>query len=237
VAEITTALDEKQASAHILNVKTAEITATGASDVPLKTSADLTAASEQIVKTMFKNAPPPAPVIAAAPPKSPTQEAEEANAEQTPIPDTDNNYKTTPTRKTKNGFTLGYVFSGDVDIIQAGFAQSRPIGEAGLSFVWESNVWGGIGSNGYDYDGDGVSGYNVVGVNIPLLFQFDVSVLSLESGVQLDVLYKVADNSGWIFNTGFVVGGGLQFGFARFFYRFNYGTGYYSQMLGMRMMF
>jgi len=128
-----------------------------------------------------------------------------------------------------------------VDIIQAGFAQSRPIGETDLSFVYETNIWGGIGSNGYVYNVDGVAqhknGYNVVGVNIPLLFQFDISVLSLESGAQLDALYKVADNSGGLFNAGFVVGGGLRFGFARFFYRFNYGTGYYSQMLGMRMMF
>jgi uncharacterized protein (TIGR02145 family) len=58
VAEITTALGEKQASAHILDVKTAEITATGVADVPLKTSADLTVAAEQIVETMFKNAAP-----------------------------------------------------------------------------------------------------------------------------------------------------------------------------------
>jgi len=67
VAEITTALGEKQVSAHILNVETAEITATGVADVPLKTSADLTAAAEQIVGMMFKNMPMPAEVLPPAP--------------------------------------------------------------------------------------------------------------------------------------------------------------------------
>jgi hypothetical protein len=151
--------------------------------------------------------------------------------------------ETTLTRKTKNGFSLGYVFSGDVNIFQAGFAQTRPIGEKGLSFVWGINLWDGEGSGYRDhynyYDGGGYDyyieqyTYTLIGVNIPLLFQFDVSVLSLEAGTQVDILYT----GGMVFNVGFVAGGGLQFGFARFFYRFNYGTGYYSQMFGIRMMF
>jgi len=69
VAEITTVFDELQVSAHILNVETADIIATGAGDVSLKTLGDLTTASEQIVKMMFQNAPPPMPPppIVAAP--------------------------------------------------------------------------------------------------------------------------------------------------------------------------
>jgi hypothetical protein len=147
-----------------------------------------------------------------------------------------NDKETTATRKTKNGLTLGYVFSGDANIFQAGFAQTRPISDAGLSFVWETNIWGGY-SKVY---------YVIGGLNVPLLIQFDLSVLSLETGLQADILcgwsnYDYDDDGvqdlNTVFNAGFVVGGGIKLGFARFFYRFNYGTGYYSQMFGIRMMF
>jgi uncharacterized protein (TIGR02145 family) len=57
VAEITTVFGEKQVSAYILKVDASGIVAIGASDVPLKTLADLTSASEQIVEAMFKKAP------------------------------------------------------------------------------------------------------------------------------------------------------------------------------------
>jgi len=71
VAEITTVFGERQVSAHIFNVETAEITATGVADVSLKTPADLSVASEQIVETMSKNASPPVakakPIYATAP--------------------------------------------------------------------------------------------------------------------------------------------------------------------------
>jgi hypothetical protein len=135
------------------------------------------------------------------------------------------------TRKTKNGLTLGYVYSGDVNIFQAGFAQVRPITETVVSFVWETNAWGGWGS-GYSDDT-----YTLGGINIPLLFQFDQSVFSLETGVQADIVGVFGNDVAAVFNAGFVAGGGLSFGGCRFFYRFNYGTGYYSQMLGIRMMF
>jgi uncharacterized protein (TIGR02145 family) len=57
VAEITTVFGEKQVSAHILAVKYAGIAAIGAADMPLRTLADLTAASEQLAASMFGNAP------------------------------------------------------------------------------------------------------------------------------------------------------------------------------------
>jgi len=69
VAEISTIFDEKQVSAHIIDVENGGIKATGTGDTPLKTMADLTTAADQIVKMMFKNMPPPTPPapIAAAP--------------------------------------------------------------------------------------------------------------------------------------------------------------------------
>jgi len=70
VAEITDVLGEKQVSAYILSVETGKITATGVADAPIKTAADLTAASEQIVATMFKSAPPPSPAPSATPSSS-----------------------------------------------------------------------------------------------------------------------------------------------------------------------
>jgi hypothetical protein len=56
VAEITTVFGEKQATAHVYNVKTGEIAASGVSDVPLRTQADVPVVSEQIVNTILKKA-------------------------------------------------------------------------------------------------------------------------------------------------------------------------------------
>ncbi len=52
VAEITTVFGEKQVSGHILKVDATGIAGIGAADVPLRTLADLTAASEQMVDAM-----------------------------------------------------------------------------------------------------------------------------------------------------------------------------------------
>ncbi|MDR2592234.1 MAG: fibrobacter succinogenes major paralogous domain-containing protein [Chitinispirillales bacterium] len=52
VAEITTVFGEKQMSGHILKVGVTGIAAIGAADIPFKTSADLTAAAEQLVDAM-----------------------------------------------------------------------------------------------------------------------------------------------------------------------------------------
>jgi len=162
-------------------------------------------------------------------------------------------------RKTKNGFSLGYVLSGDANtnIFQVGFAQSRPIGGTGLSFGWESNLLGGWGQTDSDYYDSkyydpmsGVGGlseskeiFGAVGLNVPLLAQFEWSVLFVESGAAFDLLYRLGgDDYGnihdeTIFNAGFVVGGGLSLGPCRLSYRFNTGTKYYSQTVGVRFLF
>ncbi|GBU20951.1 hypothetical protein R80B4_00838 [Fibrobacteres bacterium R8-0-B4] len=157
--------------------------------------------------------------------------------------DNSGNGENTSARRTKNGFMLGYVLGGDIaaNIFQAGFTQARPIGETGLSFVWESNAWVGMIERdtnrwGENYNDKDDRDYVAFGLNIPLLLQFDVSVLSLETGVQA-VINILNEMGGADVNAGFVVGGGIRLGFAKFFYRFNYGTAYYSQMFGIRMMF
>jgi len=170
--------------------------------------------------------------------------------------------KAAAARKTKSGFSLGYVLSGEpnTNIFQIGFAQSRPIGGAGLSFAWESNLWGGWG-NKYSYTWErepdpiiiweGGQGdvkiteiFGTVGLNVPLLAQFDWSVLFIESGAQFDLLYRIGGDDyhdeiydETIFNAGFVAGGGLSLGLCRLFYRFSTGTKYYSQVVGVRLLF
>jgi hypothetical protein len=272
VAEITAALGEKQVSAHILDVKTAEITATGVADISLKTSADLTVASEQIAETMFRNAAPPAVRVAAVtapppaeeapppPPEPPAQPVEETSA-SLPLADVGGAEETTaPRRRARNGLALGYVFSGkDVTLFQLGFAQVRPITEnaVSLSFAWEIDIWGGYGENygenyGYDYyrgfyDYYYYGGHFILGgAKIPLLFQLDWSIFSVEAGAQADYLYKVYTdgpsdgNGGGMFNAGGVLGWGVSYGKNRMFrnyYRLVYGIKYNSQEIAWRVLF
>jgi len=168
-----------------------------------------------------------------------------------PRPSDDEERKTAAARKTKNGFSLGYVLSGDANtnIFQVGFAQSRPIGGTGLSFGWESNLLGGWG-HAYNYIWDyydpikSTEIFGAVGLNVPLLAQFEWSVLSVESGAAFDLLYRIGGDDYYgkiydetIFNAGFVVGGGLSLGPCRLSYRFNTGTRYYSQTVGVRFLF
>jgi len=79
-----------------------------------------------------------------------------------------------------------------------------------------------------------------MGMDVPILLQVDVSVFSLETGLQLDMLQKFGDYEALLFNAGFAAGGGVSFDKKRSwrcFYRFNYGTGYYSHMAGVRKSF
>jgi hypothetical protein len=80
VAEIAAVFGENQASAYILDVETAEVKATGASDVALKTATDLTGAAEQIVERMFKGAAPPVAVAVTPATQSETSTADTPTA-------------------------------------------------------------------------------------------------------------------------------------------------------------
>ncbi|MDR2592541.1 MAG: hypothetical protein LBC59_07025 [Chitinispirillales bacterium] len=165
---------------------------------------------------------------------------ETAAERKAPVPSGGTGHEPAPgRRKAKNGVTLGCVY-GDAVALHAGFAQTRPIVGETASFVWEAGMW--IGEY-YNNDRGPYAGYEdgwFIGMNVPLLFQVDVSVFSLETGVQLDMLQKFGSYEALVFNAGFVAGGGLSFGENRAwrcFYRFNSGTGYYSQMIGIRRSF
>jgi hypothetical protein len=130
-------------------------------------------------------------------------------------------------RSKGTGITYSFVYSGDktygnVWMMGYGVAHSRFITK-NLSCAIDANYW---------FEGGGVSG-----VNIPALCQLDRGVLSLEGGVQFDLLF---DGYTSVFNLGFVSGAGLSFGKYRlfkFFYRYNCGTAYGSHTFGMRKLF
>jgi hypothetical protein len=150
-------------------------------------------------------------------------------------------YESAPERRgAKNGITLGCVY-GDAAALHTGFAQTRLIFGETASFVWEAGIW--VGKYYNNDDGGPYDGYEegwFMGMNVPFLFQVDVSVFSLETGVQLDMLQKFGSYEALVFNAGLVAGGGLSFGKNRAwrcFYRFNSGIGYYSQMIGIRRLF
>jgi len=141
---------------------------------------------------------------------------------------------------------LGYGISGDASIFQLGSVYTRPITENEvISLVVEANIWVGEGHNNtsnysyyYEYD-DKIS---FSGVNIPVLFKLDKSVFFAETGVFLDILSGKNERTSkdvWVTNVGVVLGGGVAFskGYTHYFYRFNYGTAYYSHVFGIRMLF
>jgi len=246
VAEIAPVFGEYRTFARLVNVGTAEVAAAGASDLPLKTLPDLTAASEQLVEAMFKKElpppPPPAQPCAPQPAPPPPPCAEPADGTDTGAE---------PERKSATGFTLGYGLSGDASIFQLGGVHIRPITEEVISLVVEINVWLGEGHNAgggyyYDYYTGGYSlrdeAISFYGANIPALFRFEKSVVFSEAGVFLDVLSGKAELTGrtaWMANVGIALGGGFSFskGYTHYFYRFNYGTAYYSHTFGIRQLF
>jgi len=251
VAEIVPVFGEYRVFSYILRLKTTKIAAKGNSDLPLKAMNDLTAAAEQIVESMFKKAQPsqqqpaaatPAPaasivsadLAAKAQPVTPAHSCppckepvrEEAVEEEE------------SKRKSKTGFNLGYGFSGDAGILQFGGIHIQPISEKTVSFVAEANFRLGDWNSRFEDYSEKISYY---GFNVPLLFRFEKSVLFMETGAFLDAL-SVKDESDkgvWITNFGGVLGGGFAFnkGYTQYFYKFNYGTAYYSHIFGVRQLF
>jgi len=133
-------------------------------------------------------------------------------------------------RNKGTGVTYALVYSGDetygnVWMHQIGLANSLFITK-NISYAIEANYWVGI------------KGMEVSGVNIPTFCQLDIGALSLEAGVQFDMLFGEYSTS--VFNLGFVSGAGFSLGKHRlhkFFYRFNSGTAYCSHAFGIRMLF
>jgi hypothetical protein len=240
--------------ARTIDAQTAKVVSLGGAFSSLKSDAEIIDVSEKLARQMAVGRvepepqpaaePEPAPAVAYTPP--PPAPPDAYSVAYTPPPSRaavrQNAYEESDEdRKSTNGFSLGYGFSGKKSsIIQVGFAQAHPIGQNVASFVWETNVW--IGSSkysyGYYYNYEETDyEYSFVGVNIPLLFQFDLGFLAVEAGAQLDALYHERP---LLFNAGSVVGTGISLNRRRthkIFYRFNYGITYYSHMYGLRLMF
>lgn len=247
--------------ARTIESQTAEVVSLGGAFSALKSDADIISVSEELARQLsvgrVEPEPEPqtkasAPAPAAYSPPAPRAPAPPSEAQYTVAQYTaetrarsaaqtadDGADQESTARKSTNGFTLGYGFSGvKSGIFQAGFAQAHPIGQSVASFTWEANIW--IGSSGYDagysYYSGGSYEYNFVGFNLPFLFQFDLNLLAVEIGVQLDALF----NEKALLNAGTVLGTGVSLNKNRthkIFYRLNYGVTYYSHMTGLRMLF
>jgi hypothetical protein len=137
-------------------------------------------------------------------------------------------------RRSKNGFALGYQYYDAVDVFQVGYAKEWPITENTVSLVLEGNYWYGWGKD---------DNYSFGGLDVPILCQFDIGVFFIETGAQLDMLLPtkiLTGLKGVKLNAGLVAGGGFSFNngrAGRYFYRFSYGTAYYSGMFGLRFLF
>jgi hypothetical protein len=250
VAEIAPVFGERRVFAYILDAETGEVAAKGTADAPLRTLPDMTVASGLIVEAMFKkeapaSAPPAAPQLpplqlsgtAALCPQCQCQESACGEAGAEPAQ-----------RKSKGGFTLGYGLSGAASMFSIGSALVRPITEKTVSLVMEANIWFGGWNSTYDYYG-GSSVYisrdvrtSFSGVDVPVLFRFEKSVFSSEAGAFIDILSGTNDythDKEWLLNAGVAIGGGLTFGkgYTQYFYRFNYGTAYYTNLIGIRQLF
>ncbi len=243
VAEIVTVFGEYRTFAHLLRVKTAKSTAKGNSELPLKTLAELTSASEQIVESMFKKEAPPSVAAIAAPTTTVPAQSYEPPApcfpskeEQPVTAAVESLFK----QRAKAGFTLGYGFSGDANIIQFGGVYIHPIAEKIISLTAEADFRFGELNISFDKYNETISYY---GMNIPVLCRFETSAVFAETGLFADVLLGkkegwVSDNV-WMTNFGVALGGGVAFskGYTQYFYRFNYGNAYYSHLFGIKQLF
>jgi len=157
---------------------------------------------------------------------------------------------------------------GSALLFQIGGAAERPIWEKYLSYVVETNLWIGsyksskweaqyhlvsddIDNNysyGYGYYGGGTLPTDaevedhrsrvVFGFNIPALLLVDIGMISLETGLQYDMLFNGYANA--VFNVGCVMGAGVLFGKnhnTNLFIRWNFGSAFNSMTIGMRQFF
>jgi len=263
VAEIATIFGEERLFANLIDVKTATITAMAAGDTPLRKPADLTAASNQIVATMLKIAPPaqptqqeqpeqPTPVASTSSAPGDTsvvplavvstgQTPEDTSAEQA-VSGKDDGGKTKTSRKLQNGVSLAYVYDPSVYIGQMGFTQCYRIAEIGsprvvLSLAWEANLWGGR-----RMDNQNAANDTYYGVNIPLLCLVDINEFFVEAGGQLSALtYNEIKTDNINFAAGAVAGVGISpYTTLKVYYRYGYNVGtlnYYSHTIGVRVLF
>jgi hypothetical protein len=253
VAEIAPVFGERRVFVYILDAETGEVAAKGTADAPLRTLPDMTAASGLIVEAMFKKEAP-----ASASPAAPQLPPLQLSGTAAPCPPCkesacgEEGGGEPRERKPKTGFALGYGLSGDAGILSMGVAHIRPLAGEVMSIATEVNLWTGSYNKSHpEYDEKN----SFTGVNIPVLWRFEKSVVFSEAGVFIDILSgtsKVTDKAGllyswydtpskdaWLFNGGITLGGGFEFGkgYTQYFYRFNYGWSYYAHAFGIRQLF
>jgi hypothetical protein len=244
VAEVAAIFGEERIFSHIIDVKTAKIAALGTGNTPLNKPSDLAVAAEQVVAALLNTvSPAPLPTPPAVPPQYALLSAQFAKDTQ-PEPTAaarDAGRKTRPARKTKHGFSLGYVYwvyNGeknknipdnennysnyykDAKIFQLGFTQTRPITQRLVSFAWEINVWGGPVSI-LKYDSARVDSTTLIHDN----FRYEENFLTggnipLLCRLDLSVLFVESGvqfdgffdgNKSGLFNAGFVAGAGVSY--------------------------
>jgi len=150
-------------------------------------------------------------------------------------------------RKPMTGFSLGYGFNGKGQeyyhnshaVFQIGVAHFRPLSEKIASLNIEGNIWMGearyydeTDRNNYIEDS-----YSLFGINAPITALTQFGFLSLEAGVDADLLF--ADGEA-MFNAGIVLGAGVGFSekrSRRYYYRYCVGYKYSTHVVGMRWMF
>jgi len=244
VTEIVTVWGEYRAFAYLLRVKTAKSVAKGDCDKPLKTLPDLTVAAEEIVGAMLNKGQTPAISVASIAPSAPPPASQAQACEPVSCPPCKEcasveAVEAVSVRRSKTGFMLGYGFSGDANIAQFGFAHVQAITENVTSLVVEAGFRFGEWNTHFDSYYDAIPYY---GVNVPVLFKFEKGAVFMEMGAFVDALFvkneQSTDNAS-IINAGMAAGAGLSFGkgYTQYFYRFNYGSAYYSHLIGIRQLF
>jgi hypothetical protein len=166
-------------------------------------------------------------------PAAPTaQYTQKTSAERQAKSDRDHDIETE--REPMTGFSLGYSFSlgnRGHSAFQLGIVHSRPISENIVSFNVEGNILMGEAS----YPDSTSTG--IFGLNVPLTLLFQLSLFSIEAGVDGDMVFGDGET---VFNAGFVVGAGIGFSekhSRRYFYRYSSGNKYGKHFAGMWWLF
>jgi len=190
--------------------------------------------------------PPPlpvAPVTQVTPPITPTNAQETTMGQYTGDRER-GDYEAAAERKPMTGFLVGCNFypSGDGHVAgQLGIVHSRPLPilENMLSLNVEVNVLMGEAFDYYYY-------FGIFGINVPVTALLQWRFLSIEAGVDADLLlgdnqtFLLFGDNQTLFNAGFVVGAGVGFSkkhSRRYFYRYCKGYNFGTHVAGMWWLF
>jgi hypothetical protein len=267
VAEVSVFLGEERIFAHIVDVKTAKITALGAGDTPLRIPADFTAASDDVVAAMLKPAPQAdAPTVtvpatsvtasavpvatapaATAPPSAPVAAAQEYAPPQTRYTEETRAVRTVTYdeapdevrfRKTKYGFSLAYGYDPDITVFQVGFAVARPVMRERVTVALETNVLWAWGDRHKSGDNNGAVNDKSNYYGVNIPLLCQLDVSVFNIEAGMQADAVFNDyGDKALYNAGLVAGAGVSFRSRRVYYRYSRGTAYYSHTVGVRALF